>query len=97
MYEIARRTTVPSDNVSHKVSVALVDFEPVFEYESVPKKAPHVFLKARVKNTSPYALLAGPTNIYLDNSYIAKVGPLCSLYLTNPNKSLLFYYKQLFF
>ena len=79
MYEIARRATIPSDNVSHKVSVAIINFEPTFEYESVPKRAPHVFLKARVKNTSSYALLAGPTNIYLDNSYIAKVNILYRL------------------
>lgn len=74
MYEITRRATIPSDNVAHKVSVAIVDLKPTFEYETIPKKASSAFLKAKVKNTSPYALLAGPTNVFLDNNFIAKVG-----------------------
>ena len=73
MYEIARRSTIPSDNVGHKVSVAIIDLQPKFEYECVPKKSAHAYLKAKVKNTSPYALLSGPTNIFLDNNFIAKV------------------------
>jgi hypothetical protein len=30
-------------------------------------------LKAKVKNTSAYAMLAGPANVFLDNNLIAKV------------------------
>ena len=56
-----------------QVSVAIVDLKPTFEYECVPKRTSHAYLKAKVKNTSPYALLAGPTNIFLDNNFIAKV------------------------
>ncbi len=56
-----------------QVSVAIVDLKPTFEYECVPKRTNHAYLKAKVKNTSPYALLAGPTNIFLDNNFIAKV------------------------
>lgn len=73
MYEITRRSSIPSDNNPHKVSVAIIDLKPTFEYESVPKRAAHAYLKAKVKNVSPYALLAGPTNIFLDNNFIAKV------------------------
>jgi len=54
------------------VSVAIIDLQPKFEYECVPKKSAHAYLKAKVKNTSPYALLSGPTNIFLDNNFIAK-------------------------
>ena len=73
MYEIARRTSIPCDNEGHKVSVAIVDLKPTFEYECVPRKSAHAYLKAKVRNTSPYALLAGPTNIFLDNNFVAKV------------------------
>ena len=73
MYEIARRSSIPSDNVGHKVSVAIIDLKPKFEYECVPRKSSHAYLKAKVKNTSPYTLLAGPTNIFLDNNFISKV------------------------
>ena len=72
-YEITRLTSIPCDNVGHKVSVAIIDLQPGFEYETAPRKSTHAFLKAKVKNTSPYALLAGPTNIFLDNNFITKV------------------------
>ncbi|KAI0240642.1 Protein F37C4.5 [Lamellibrachia satsuma] len=72
MYEIPRTATIPCDNVGHKVSVAIIDLEPTFQHECVPKKSSHAFLRAHVKNTSPYALLAGPSNIFLDNNFIAK-------------------------
>lgn len=73
MYEIARRSSIPSDDCAHKVSVAIVDLKPTFEYECVPKLASHVYLKAKVTNSSPYALLPGPASIFLDNNFIAKV------------------------
>ncbi|XP_064629539.1 uncharacterized protein LOC135488724 isoform X3 [Lineus longissimus] len=71
-YEVVRHHTIPSDNVAHKVSIAIIDLNPVFEYESVPKRSPYAYLRAKVKNTSPYALLAGQTSIFLDNNFCAK-------------------------
>jgi hypothetical protein len=73
MFEIARRSSIPSDNVAHKVSVAIIDLEPSFEYECIPRKSNHAYLKAKVKNTSPYALLAGSTSVFLDNNFVSKV------------------------
>jgi hypothetical protein len=56
------------------VNVAVIELSPVFEHETVPSKAAHVFLKAKVKNTSSYPLLAGGASVFLDNNFIAKVG-----------------------
>lgn len=56
-----------------QVTIGLIDLEPKFEYRCIPKKSAHAFFKAQVKNTSAYALLAGPTNVFLDNNFIAKV------------------------
>ena len=56
-----------------QVTVALVDLSPEFHYSSVPRLSPHSFLQAKAKNTSPYTILAGPANIFLDNNFIAKV------------------------
>ena len=53
--------------------MAILDFKPTFSYESVPKLSARAFLKASVKNESPYALLAGPTNIFLEGNFVAKV------------------------
>lgn len=62
-----------------QVTVALVDLSPEFNYTSVPRLSPHSFLQAKAKNTSNYAMLAGPSNIFLDNNFIAKVQPLQQL------------------
>ncbi len=56
-----------------QVTVALVDLSPDFHYNSVPRLSPHSFLKAKSKNTSPYTMLAGPANVFMDNNFIAKV------------------------
>ncbi|XP_070568309.1 protein F37C4.5-like isoform X3 [Ptychodera flava] len=71
-YEITRHSTIPSDNLGHKVSVAIVDLDPVFEHDTVPKRVPHAFVKAIAKNTSQYALLPGPANVFFDNNFVAK-------------------------
>ena len=73
MYEISRLATIPSDNVGHKVAVTIIDLTPQFEHETVPQIAAHAYVTAKVCNTSSYALLAGPSNIFLDNNFIAKV------------------------
>ncbi|XP_059165449.1 protein F37C4.5-like [Physella acuta] len=71
-YEIARQSTIPSDNTEHKVTVAIIDLKPTLSYLTIPKVVPHAYLQAKVTNSSPYTLLAGRTNIFLDNSFVAK-------------------------
>ncbi|CAG5136131.1 unnamed protein product, partial [Candidula unifasciata] len=71
-YEIARLSTIPSDFTEHKVTVAIIDLKPTLTYLTVPKVVPHAFLQAKVINSSPYTLLSGRTNIFLDNSFVAK-------------------------
>ncbi|PAA53507.1 hypothetical protein BOX15_Mlig023287g1 [Macrostomum lignano] len=71
-FEVPRLFTIPCDGEEHKVTIAIIDLCPTFEYESVPQRAPYAYLKAAVTNTSNYALLAGPTNIYVDNNFIGK-------------------------
>lgn len=61
-----------------KVTVALIDLFPELSYTCVPRLSPYSFLRAKVKNTSPYTLLSGPANIFLDNNFIAKVTAVVS-------------------
>lgn len=72
-FEITRPATIESDNVGHKVSICQLDFQPEFEYFSTPKAVAHAFLKVKAKNESPYAFLAGPANVFLDNNFVTKV------------------------
>ena len=71
-FEIACPATIKSDNSGHKVSICQIELKPYFEHVTVPKLVAHAFLKARVKNESQYALLAGDSNVFLDNNFLTK-------------------------
>ena len=53
--------------------MAVIDLDPTFRYETIPRRACYAFLKAVVKNTSPYVMLPGESNVFLDNSFVSKV------------------------
>ena len=65
--------TRTNTHTSIQVTVALIDLAPEFHYISVPRLSPHSFLQAKAKNSSPYTMLAGPANIFLDTNFITKV------------------------
>ena len=51
----------------------MFDLKPEFEHFAVPGKVESVFMKAKLKNTSEYLILSGPTSIFVDNNFVAKV------------------------
>ena len=55
------------------MTVGVVDLKPSMTYVTVPKVVPQAYLQAKMTNTSPFTFLPGKTNIYLDNSFVAKV------------------------
>lgn len=71
-FMIPRKASIPSDNKTHNVSIAILNLSSEFEYETVPKINTHAYIKAKVKNTSEFALLAGHANVFLDNNFVAK-------------------------
>jgi uncharacterized protein (TIGR02231 family) len=71
VFQIPGRNSVLSDNQPHKVTVLIQEFPAFFRYSTVPKLASHVYLKARVKNETEYPLMAGKTNVFLDNHFVA--------------------------
>jgi uncharacterized protein (TIGR02231 family) len=72
IFVISDKNTILSDNQPSKVTIMIQDFDANFRYSTVPKLAQYAYLKAKVKNTSEYPLLAGVTNIFLDNNFVAK-------------------------
>ncbi|RNA31763.1 hypothetical protein BpHYR1_033780, partial [Brachionus plicatilis] len=54
-FNIPRKANIPSDGKTHKVSIAILNLSPEFEYETVPRKNTHAYIKAKVLNTSDYA------------------------------------------
>lgn len=71
-YEIARLSSIPSDDNTHKVTVAIIEAKPTLSFLAVPSKVLHAFLEAKVTNPSAYILMPGPTNIFLDNTSVGK-------------------------
>jgi len=71
VFNISGKNTIPNDNNAHKVTILIEDFSAAFRYSCVPKLSPYAYLKARVKNTTPYPFLAGETNIFMDNHFVA--------------------------
>eukprot|EP00128_Syssomonas_multiformis_P007026 Colp12_sorted_trinity150504_noHs@21955 len=84
---IQRPTTVPSGNKPVKVTVDVLTFTPELSYLAIPSKVPHVYLKAKVTNTSTKPLLKGPVSVFSDANYIAQ----SSVKLTYPKEAFEIY------
>ncbi|CAH8643680.1 unnamed protein product [Heterobilharzia americana] len=65
-------TLIRCDNEPNRVTVGLLDLQPRYEYVTVPKRSLHAYLKATAVNNTEFSILAGPTNIYADNTFIGK-------------------------
>lgn len=71
-FELKTKNSIPSDNSPHKVTIA-INTQPIeFEYTSVPKLLPKVYVKGRVVNNNDYPLLEGDINIFVDNELVNK-------------------------
>jgi len=71
VFNISGRSNIDSDNIDHKATILIENFPASFRYSCVPKLTSYAYLKAQVVNNSDYPFLAGPTNIFLDNNFVA--------------------------
>jgi uncharacterized protein (TIGR02231 family) len=71
VFVVPGKSIINSDNQQHKVNIMMTEFDAVFRYSTVPKLLPNVFLKAKVTNTSDFPLLAGNTNVFLNNNFVS--------------------------
>lgn len=71
IFNIPGNNSINSDNQQHKLTILINDFPVEYSYSTVPKLSLYAYLKGKAKNTSDFPLLPGPTNIYVDNSYIS--------------------------
>jgi hypothetical protein len=69
-FELNTKNTIPSDNSTHKVTIALSNLPIEFSYTAIPKLLPKVYLKGKVKNNNDYPLLEGELNIFVDNDFV---------------------------
>lgn len=70
-FNIAGKHSVKSDKTDHQVTIMQADFSAHFRYSAVPKLSNYSYLKIKVKNETEYPFLAGETNIFLDNNFVA--------------------------
>jgi len=72
-FDIPRRTTIESDGEAHKVTIAVVpDIESKIEYLLLPRLHDAVYMKAVCKNPCDFCFLQGPSNVFVDGSFVAK-------------------------
>ncbi|MGC9092854.1 MAG: mucoidy inhibitor MuiA family protein [Bacteroidota bacterium] len=84
-YVLRQRVSVPSDNAPHRVAVADVRLPDSLEYAATPKLSERMYVRARVKNISPYLFLPGPLNVFFDNEFVTST----RLELMSPGEELL--------
>ncbi|RMI00784.1 MAG: mucoidy inhibitor MuiA family protein [Calditrichaeota bacterium] len=72
-FDIPSRSTIPADDVPHKVTIAIQQFDVEFEYLAVPKVMEKVFMKAKTVNRSLYLFLPGEANVFLGSDFVNRV------------------------
>jgi uncharacterized protein (TIGR02231 family) len=86
-FQLPQPCNVPSDGKGHKVCIAMINLEMKIVHEAVPSLSSHVYMRASGKNTSPYLLLPGSVNVFLNGSFLT----VSNLSLTNKDEELQFY------
>ncbi|KAF8567191.1 hypothetical protein P879_05410 [Paragonimus westermani] len=72
-FEVSKTTPLIRGNGDpQRVVLTVLEFRPTLEYVTIPKLLPKAFLRARMHNTSEFALLEGLANVYIDNSFNGK-------------------------
>ncbi|KZT61867.1 hypothetical protein CALCODRAFT_463674 [Calocera cornea HHB12733] len=71
-FHIEGKSSIPSDDAAHKVAIAVLDLTAKLEWIAVPRLNTSAFLQCQITNSSAYVLLRGPSNVFLDGSFVAK-------------------------
>ena len=71
-YRLRDKTCIASDGSPHRLPIARLELAAELTHVCVPRKSTGVFVEARVRHASAYALLAGPVNVFVDDSLVAK-------------------------
>jgi hypothetical protein len=71
-FQINTPFTIPSDNADHRVAIAVYEMKANYEYHTVPKLDPSVYLVAQISGWEKLNLLNGESNLYFDGTFIGK-------------------------
>ncbi|PRP80312.1 hypothetical protein PROFUN_11790 [Planoprotostelium fungivorum] len=71
-FQISRSYSLPSDGLDHKVLIHSCIMKSRLSYEIVPRMQEKAYLKASINNNTNMPLLAGPSSMFIEGSFIAK-------------------------
>ena len=70
VFRVGHSVDIPSDNSSHKTTIARDHLPCEFDYVSAPALEENAHLRATVTNTTERVLLKGDASIFLSNEYV---------------------------
>lgn len=71
-FQINTPFSIPSDNADHRVAISTYEMKANYEYHTVPKLDPSVYLVAQISGWEKLNLLNGESNLYFDGTFIGK-------------------------
>jgi uncharacterized protein (TIGR02231 family) len=82
VFRVGHGVDIPSDNSSHKTTIARDRLPCEFDYVSAPVLEENAHLRAIITNTTDRVLLKGDASIFLDNEYVGTT----EVKMTAPNE-----------
>ncbi|QRW07397.1 hypothetical protein RhiLY_06396 [Ceratobasidium sp. AG-Ba] len=82
-FKISGRSSIPTDQSSYKVIIAVLDLKAEPEWVCVPREQESIYLQCQVINTSQFTLLPGEGSVFMDNNFVSKT----SIEDVSPNES----------
>jgi len=72
IFELPTANTIPSDDETHKVTIAIESLDVKFEYMAVPKLVEKIFVRGIIVNQTDYPFLPGEVNTFIGNEFVSK-------------------------
>ncbi len=64
------RETIASDNSDHRVTLSTTELKGTLFHIAIPSLSSHVYLRARLRNSSAMPLLWGTVNVFLNGNFV---------------------------
>lgn len=71
-FHVPGQTDIPSDGSPHKTTVQQFSLVPRLDYLAIPRHTDAVYRRAKVTNSSPSPMLAGPAALFVGEEFIGR-------------------------
>jgi uncharacterized protein (TIGR02231 family) len=69
-FAVSGKSDVPSDGSPHKTTLNQFTLSPEMDYLAIPKHTDAVYRRAKLTNSGPSPLMAGPANLFVGDEFI---------------------------